>query len=174
MLVQVPPGPHQTPSAWVDRPSPDHAFPLHTPMPHLQAITTCCPGSTPIAQPTIQWKANKYLLNECLFAQPFQQVKALSTLRLIIWLTSSHPVPNPVCASRLIKSQRMIEAGQDRLTKGRDMGRLMLLLLSHFGCVWLCATPQTAAHQAPSCLGFSRQEHWSRLPFPSPMYESKR
>jgi len=25
-----------------------------------------------------------------------------------------------------------------------------------------------AAHQAPLSLGFSRQEHWSGLPFPSP------
>ena len=29
------------------------------------------------------------------------------------------------------------------------------------------------AHQAPPSLGFSRQEHWSGLPFPSPMHESK-
>ena len=29
-------------------------------------------------------------------------------------------------------------------------------------------TPQTSAHQAPPSLGFSRQEHWSGLPFPSP------
>ena len=28
--------------------------------------------------------------------------------------------------------------------------------------VQLCATPLTAAHQAPSSLGFSRQEHWSQ------------
>ena len=34
----------------------------------------------------------------------------------------------------------------------------LLLLLSHFSCVRLCATPQTAAHQAPLSLGFSRQE----------------
>ena len=46
------------------------------------------------------------------------------------------------------------------------------LLLSHFSRVRLCATPQTAAHQAPPSLGFSRQEHWSGLPFPSPMHES--
>ena len=26
-----------------------------------------------------------------------------------------------------------------------------------------------AAHQAPPSLGFSRQEHWSGLPFPSPV-----
>ena len=31
-----------------------------------------------------------------------------------------------------------------------------------------------AAHQAPPSLGFSRQEHWSGLPFPSPMSESEK
>ena len=51
---------------------------------------------------------------------------------------------------------------------------LLLLLLSCFSHVRLCATPQTAAHQAPPSLGFSRQEHWSRLPFPSPMHESEK
>ena len=40
--------------------------------------------------------------------------------------------------------------------------------------VRLCATPETAAHQAPLSLGFSRQEHWSGLPFPSPMHESEK
>ena len=35
------------------------------------------------------------------------------------------------------------------------------------------ATPQTAAHQALPSLGFSRQEHWSGLPFPSPMHETE-
>ena len=50
----------------------------------------------------------------------------------------------------------------------------LLLLLSHFSRVWLCATPQTAAYQAPPSLGFSRQEHWSGLPFPSPMHESEK
>ena len=51
---------------------------------------------------------------------------------------------------------------------------LLLLLLSHFSHGQLCATPQTAAHQAPPSLGFSRQEHWSGLPCPSPMYESEK
>ena len=49
-----------------------------------------------------------------------------------------------------------------------------LLLLSHFSRVRLCASPQTAAPQAPLSLGFSRQEHWSGLPFPSPMHESEK
>ena len=49
---------------------------------------------------------------------------------------------------------------------------LLLLLLSRFSCVRLCATPWTAAYQASSSMAFSRQEHWSGLPFPSPMHES--
>ena len=51
---------------------------------------------------------------------------------------------------------------------------LLLLLLSRFSHVRLCATPETAAHQAPPSLGFSRQEHWSGLPFLSPMHESEK
>ena len=51
---------------------------------------------------------------------------------------------------------------------------LLLLLLSCFNRVRLPATPQTAAHQAPPSLGLSRQEHWSGLPFPSPMQESEK
>ena len=45
---------------------------------------------------------------------------------------------------------------------------LLLLLLSHFSCVQRDVTPETAAHQAPPSLGFSRQEYWSQLPLPSP------
>ena len=42
---------------------------------------------------------------------------------------------------------------------------LLLLLLSHFSRVRLRVTPS---------LGFSRQEHWSGLPFPSPMHKSEK
>ena len=38
-------------------------------------------------------------------------------------------------------------------------------LLSH---VQLSVTPWTVAYQAPPFMGFSRQEYWSGLPFPSP------
>ena len=44
----------------------------------------------------------------------------------------------------------------------------LLLLLSYFSCVPPCITLWTAAHQAPLSMGFSRQEYWNRLPFPSP------
>ena len=46
--------------------------------------------------------------------------------------------------------------------------------LSGFSHVRLCATPQTAAHQAPPSLGLYRQEHWSALPFPSPVHGSEK
>ena len=35
-------------------------------------------------------------------------------------------------------------------------------------CVQLFATPWTVAYQASPSIGFSRQEYWSALPFPSP------
>ena len=45
------------------------------------------------------------------------------------------------------------------------VNQIMLLLLSHFSRVRLCATPS---------LGFSRQEHWSGLPLPSPVHKSEK
>ena len=56
----------------------------------------------------------------------------------------------------------------DGITDSMDM------LLSHLSRVRLCATPVMAAHQALPSLGFSRQEHWSGLPFPSPVHESEK
>ena len=35
-------------------------------------------------------------------------------------------------------------------------------------CVWLLATPWTAAYQDPPSMGFSRQQYWSGVPLPSP------
>ena len=35
--------------------------------------------------------------------------------------------------------------------------------------VWLFVTPWTVAYQAPLSMGFSRQQYWSGLPFPSPV-----
>ena len=44
----------------------------------------------------------------------------------------------------------------------------MCYVLGHFTCVRLFVTPWTVAHQAPLSMGFSRQEYWSGLPFPTP------
>ena len=45
-----------------------------------------------------------------------------------------------------------------------DAGEVRLLLFSH---VQLFVTPWTVAHKAPLSMGFSRQEYWGGLPFPS-------
>ena len=39
-------------------------------------------------------------------------------------------------------------------------------------CLTLCDRVD-GSHQAPPTLGLSRQEHWSGLPFPSPVHESE-
>ena len=59
-------------------------------------------------------------------------------------------------------------------SKEPSMVHTLLLLLSRFSRVRLCVTPSMAAHQAPPSLGFSRQEYWSGLPFPSPVHESEK
>ena len=41
-------------------------------------------------------------------------------------------------------------------------------MLSHLSRVRLFVTLWTVAHQAPLSMGFSKQEYWSGLPFPSP------
>ena len=44
----------------------------------------------------------------------------------------------------------------------------IILLLYSLSRVQFFATPWTVAYQVPSSMGFSRQECWSGLPFPSP------
>ena len=68
-----------------------------------------------------------------------------------------------------LQTKRLDTRGQRnwKLSSEGFVTNQLLLLLSPLSHVRLCGTPQTAAHQAPPSLGFSRQEHWSGLPFPS-------
>ena len=50
----------------------------------------------------------------------------------------------------------------------RRKGKVKVKLLSR---VQLFTTPWSSAYQAPPSMGFSSQEYWSGLPFPSPMHE---
>ena len=52
-------------------------------------------------------------------------------------------------------------------TAGLGTKMRWLAMLSAFRDVRLFVTPRTAARQAPLSIGFSRQEYWSGLPFPS-------
>ena len=62
---------------------------------------------------------------------------------------------------------------QNSMDTGIWRATVLLLLLSRFSRVRLCATPETAAYQAPLFMGFSRQEYWSGLPVPSPGLQSR-
>ena len=44
----------------------------------------------------------------------------------------------------------------------------VIVVVQSLNCVQLFATPWTVACQSPLSIGFSRQEYWSGLPFPSP------
>ena len=77
------------------------------------------------------------------------------------WQSSGYNSPLPLQGAQV---QSLVREPRSRI----------LLLLSRFSRVRLCVTPETAAHWAPLSLRFSRQEHWSGLPFPSRMHESEK
>ena len=56
------------------------------------------------------------------------------------------------------------------LLLGRKVMTNLKVNVKSLSRVRLFATPWTVAHQAPLSMGFSRQEYWSGLPFPSPGY----
>ena len=69
-------------------------------------------------------------------------------------------------------SETVCRSGPDADSHGRcpDSKVSQVKLLSH---VRLFSTPCTIAYQAPPSMGFSRQEYWSGVPFPSPEDLSK-
>ena len=90
------------------------------------------------------------------------------------WTQSHAPSRWTLYLIFLLLIQFILKQGSSQSQIPNLLPLLLLLLLSRFSRVRLCATPQTAAHQAPLSLGFSRQEHWSGLPFPSPVHESEK
>ena len=62
-------------------------------------------------------------------------------------------------------TEKKIPHIQGQRRSPRKMVKVKVKSLSH---VWLFAAPWTVAFQAPPSIGFSRQEYWSGLPFPSP------
>ena len=72
------------------------------------------------------------------------------------YLNSCHPLLPPLCPQvhSLHISSLSLEIGS--------------FPCAVFNCVWLFATPWTGAPHAPLSMGLSRQEYWSRLPFPTP------
>ena len=93
-----------------------------------------------------------------------------SVFCLRAWSLSKEELRSPGIRVKLVT----VTNGATGKSEPRILVAAAKLLLSHFSRVRLCVTPWTAAHQAPPSLGFSRQEHWSGLPFPSPVHESEK
>ena len=56
----------------------------------------------------------------------------------------------------------------DQVTPCRDQGKKRHVRAKSLQSCPTPATPWTVAHQAPLSMGFSRQKHWSGVPFPPP------
>ena len=110
--------------------------------------------------PSHEVKSDISKINDGVFLAKILSLNLLKTLRLISTLEELYG-----------REEQVKQCCEKQPNKFRSW---LLLLLSRFSCVRLCATPYMAAHQAPLSLGFSRQEHWSGLPFPSPMQESEK
>ena len=72
-----------------------------------------------------------------------------------------------------------VSAGKNTRVSCHFLLQCMKVKVKSLSRVRLSATPWAAAHQAPSSMGFSRQEYWSGVPLPSPdiyvtMYEIDR
>ena len=139
-----------------------HVFPiLNPPLPspspfHPSGSSQCTSPEHPVSciEPGL---VIRFTYNNLHVSMPFSQIIP--------------PSPSPTESKRLFSTSVSLSLswiqGYRYLLSKFHIYALLLLLLSHFSRVQLCATPQTAAHQAPLSMGFSRQEYWSGLPFPS-------
>ena len=87
------------------------------------------------------------------------QKRSIKILKSTPLNTKQKPPKETISETASGKGQRTLKAMIIKL--------LLLLLLTRFSRVRLCATQQTAAHRGPLSLGLSRQEYWSGLPCPS-------
>ena len=108
----------------------------------------------------IVWRRTSTKVKEFFFLQMYFNIQLLYQ-RGLPWQSSGYNSPLPLQGAQV---QSLVREPRSRI----------LLLLSRFSRVRLCVTPETAAHWAPLSLRFSRQEHWSGLPFPSRMHESEK
>ena len=68
-----------------------------------------------------------------------------------------------ICKVRINVIQKLIKIRTNLALENLDTSKVKSL-----SNVWLFATLWTVAYQAPPSMGFSRQDYWSGLPFPSP------
>ena len=85
-----------------------------------------------------------------------------------VWLCDCMDCSPPGSSVHAILQTRVLEWVAIPFSRGSSWPRKVKVKVNSLSRVWLFATPWTVAHQAPPSMGFSRQEYWSGLPFPSP------
>ena len=81
----------------------------------------------------------------------------------------SYPLrPHPPCPQAHPLCLCLYSCPTNRLISTIFLESMKKVKVKSLNCVWLFETPWTVAYQAPPSMGFSRQEYWSGLPFPSP------
>ena len=73
-----------------------------------------------------------------------------------------------VCALYLLITSQIHYYHHDAIISIITSSVIFIVKVKSLSRVQLFATPWTVAYQAPPSMGFSRQENWSGLPFPSP------
>ena len=84
-----------------------------------------------------------------------------------MWIGLPCTPSSPFCCSKKDQSRKCFSIICSSKTR-EVLTRGCVCMLSHFSHVRFFLTLWTVAHQIPLCMGFSRQEYWSRFPFPSP------
>ena len=90
----------------------------------------------------------------------------LQMVEIQCWVTSS-----AICGKKTAKGRKV---SVEVITHFSKFGAIDSLPMngackpSCFTCVWLFETQWTVAHQSPLSMGFSRQEYWNGLQFPTP------
>ena len=115
--------------------------------------------------PEAAWDSLDMILHACLADWVMSLAGDTNTLLSQLWLlvgvTSSELQYQGRGASTSLNAP-IAECKQDLLLTFR------VCMLNYFSHVQLFATPWTIACRSPLCMGFSRQEYWSGLPWPPP------
>ena len=77
-------------------------------------------------------------------------------------------VQQPLCLVSRTKENHWSLIIQVRMARSGPFLVRMKVKVNSFSPSWLFVTLWTVAHHSASSMGFSRQEYWSGLPFPSP------
>ena len=92
-------------------------------------------------------------------------VHQISQARMLEWVAISYP--KQINRRNKIRNQK-VWLCQTLILLQNEFSIGLCACRHIFSCVQLCAMLWTVARQAPLSMGFSRQEYWSGLPFPSP------